>query len=766
MKKQLAKVVLGALACASLVIPTGMAFAANDASSDANATYEVSSGSLDWGVRESFRKYLTGAIAKGSVETTDGASTNEDGTYKFSATGGSYDANANTGTVNYKGTVHFTGHSGLLDLTFSNPTLKITSSTTADLMMDVKSKALGASEVTDYGNVKLADVTLSSAAISAQTLTVTASKVTLAKDGVQPFANFYSEGTQLDNLTSSLSVTLKASETATVTPTATSSETPSATSEATESTTSEATPSITVSEAPYQGGSVTVTGKNFSIDSPGIYVAWTVNPAQGATLYSLGREALSGAVAVYPPTDSAEAGKNYFNQDGSFSVELSGLPAYAEGQTVVVMTSKAHGQGLTDTSQNTQAVVSYAAAAVETTTAQPSETTTTATSKWPAEAGDTSKVELSATQVTDGKVTVTGKNFPTTAPGIYIALVPASAPSFYEYFTEPDSSAYNVFWVATSITADAPENHMLRMDENGNFTATFTLLNTTDEWKVITSRAHGVGKTDPSLDFSLPISYTQSTSINATVTDLDESAGNTSSSADQTTSGSTSAATETNEGSKLSTTLKINSGSLLWGVRKSFTTYIRGSIANGDWTTSNGVTWTGSQFSFPVSSGTYDRATKSGTVSYSGTIHFTGHNGILDLTLSNPRLVISGSSAKLYLTVSSSDTSGNKTNYGEVYFADVTLSKVNASDNSLSLASSSVNLTATGAKAFAGFYSTGEQMDNLSSELSGSLLTQAEASVLAKTGAELNNALLIAGILSALGAAVLVVGRQRKESLR
>ena len=158
---------------------------------------------------------------------------------------------------------------------------------------------------------------------------------------------------------------------------------------------------------------------------------------------------------------------------------------------------------------------------------------------------------------------------------------------------------------------------------------------------------------------------------------------------------------------------KVTAGSLRWGLRTSFTSYLRGPIANGSWKLSNGADWNGSAFTFPLRSGSFDPATKSGTLNYSGTVHMTGHNGILDMTISNPALVIKGSTGHVYMTVKSSSMDGRKTDYGRVDFATFSAS----TSGNVKINGSSVKLTAQGAKAFAGFYKTGEPMDSLSSSL-------------------------------------------------
>lgn len=159
--------------------------------------------------------------------------------------------------------------------------------------------------------------------------------------------------------------------------------------------------------------------------------------------------------------------------------------------------------------------------------------------------------------------------------------------------------------------------------------------------------------------------------------------------------------------------MRITSGNLSWGVRSSFTSYIRG-LAKGGWDLA-GVSWDGSDFNFPVAGGVYNTATRSGTIYYSGTVHFYGHKGVLDVTIANPVLEINGNSGDLYMTVNGSDTSGNKFALGRVHFASVYFNGVYASNGSLSFDGATVTLSGSGAQAFAGFYGAGEALDAMSS---------------------------------------------------
>ncbi|RRD51897.1 hypothetical protein EII12_06780 [Buchananella hordeovulneris] len=214
----------------------------------------------------------------------------------------------------------------------------------------------------------------------------------------------------------------------------------------------------------------------------------------------------------------------------------------------------------------------------------------------------------------------------------------------------------------------------------------------------------------------------------------------------------------------------ITAGTLKWALRESFTTYIRGSIAKGSWEL-NGAQWDGTQFAFPAADGNFDVAKKSGRINYSGSVHFTGHNGILDLKISNPSLVVNGNSGELYLTVSGSDMSGKKFDLGNVRFANVSFSEVKTEGETLKLAGAEVTLTDEGAKAFAGFYKAGEKLAGLTSELKTAPASSCDPATgkltrhpLAKTGADAQGLALVASFLLACGAALVVAQRKAKRS--
>ncbi len=198
-----------ATATTGLLVASGLAIApavANAAPGDG----EVANATLDWGVKTSFRNYITSPIAKGSV-TNLGATT---GSGPYSWTGG-------TGTANLDGTgvdvafgendgVHFQGHAegeeSILDLTFTQPQLKVTSPTTAELYLDVDGRefvdttTLG--EFYSFDDVHFADVTLPAPTVSGSTYTWTNAAATMTADGLDAFGGFYNASTAgLDPIT-------------------------------------------------------------------------------------------------------------------------------------------------------------------------------------------------------------------------------------------------------------------------------------------------------------------------------------------------------------------------------------------------------------------------------------------------------------------------------------------------------------------------------------------------------------------------------------
>src|SRR5690625_1683133 len=166
----------------------------------------VTDASLTWGVKESFRNYLTGPIAGGQVTTLGSTS----GTGPFTWTGGSGEAvddgsAADVGFGEGNG-VHFQGHEMeggyALDLAFTNPRVVITSPGSGELRMDVKGREFaGTTTVGDeyvLTNVPLAELELSDPEVSEDELEWTGVSATLTEQGQEAFGGFYQPGEALD----------------------------------------------------------------------------------------------------------------------------------------------------------------------------------------------------------------------------------------------------------------------------------------------------------------------------------------------------------------------------------------------------------------------------------------------------------------------------------------------------------------------------------------------------------------------------------------
>lgn len=162
---------------------------------------------------------------------------------------------------------------------------------------------------------------------------------------------------------------------------------------------------------------------------------------------------------------------------------------------------------------------------------------------------------------------------------------------------------------------------------------------------------------------------------------------------------------------------EVTGGTLSWGLKESFRSYISGSIANGSWEPSDGATYETPEFTWSSATGTIDPDAGTGTVSFTGTVNFTGHDGVLDLTLANPTIEFEGDGeAALMLDARSTDVEGEVTvDEDQVWFAAVTVEDPLAPvDNRLELAAMPAALTNSGANAFAGFYEAEADLDPVS----------------------------------------------------
>ncbi|MGV0396825.1 HtaA domain-containing protein [Corynebacterium suicordis] len=155
----------------------------------------VTSSKAQWGVRESFRNYLTSSTAKGSWQT--GGVGENNGIFQFSGNSGAVNPSQKSGSVLYPGTIHFTGHGGTLDIKFSNMEIQFNGNS-GQLLVNARSNTTEG-QARDFGRIALANLSFSSLETSATSASGTATP-TLTAVGSEAFGSFYSAGEALDQL--------------------------------------------------------------------------------------------------------------------------------------------------------------------------------------------------------------------------------------------------------------------------------------------------------------------------------------------------------------------------------------------------------------------------------------------------------------------------------------------------------------------------------------------------------------------------------------
>lgn len=146
----------------------------------------VSGASIQWGVKESFRSYVTGPIARGSVAGGWGAGS------------GAYNPTDDRGRVGFGGSVSYTGHGGQLDLTLSDPRVQVTGASSATLYLTVRSKGFNGAPDVNASGVAFATLSLPAPTESASRIGWSGASATMTAAGAEAFAGFYSAGTALD----------------------------------------------------------------------------------------------------------------------------------------------------------------------------------------------------------------------------------------------------------------------------------------------------------------------------------------------------------------------------------------------------------------------------------------------------------------------------------------------------------------------------------------------------------------------------------------
>ncbi|WP_151482738.1 HtaA domain-containing protein [Streptomyces albicerus] len=159
----------------------------------------IEDGAVDWGVRRTFREYVTGTIAQGEWKLSGGA---QDGgaLFRFPEGSGTYDDEKRTLDASFAGAVRFTGKQGL-DLKLGAVRAKVADGGKGTLYADVTSA--GGTEK------KVPLVTFIARDLKPQDglARVTEAPTKLTADGAKAFGGMYKAGTEMDPVSLAVALT-------------------------------------------------------------------------------------------------------------------------------------------------------------------------------------------------------------------------------------------------------------------------------------------------------------------------------------------------------------------------------------------------------------------------------------------------------------------------------------------------------------------------------------------------------------------------------
>lgn len=173
----------------------------------------VTSGTLTWGVKDSWRSYVNGPIAAGRITVTAPATVagNNLVTWQEGRSEGVVDVDKGSGTITYRGTMRSEGHAGLgagngygLDQELKDMQIRLTSATTATLSAEVTQSQYSAFPRMTGQRVELAKLQFTKQALQSGAV-VAQAKFTQA--GAAVYGNStsnYRENAAVDNVVFSL----------------------------------------------------------------------------------------------------------------------------------------------------------------------------------------------------------------------------------------------------------------------------------------------------------------------------------------------------------------------------------------------------------------------------------------------------------------------------------------------------------------------------------------------------------------------------------
>ena len=731
---------------------------------------------VNWGLKKSFRSYINGAFSQGSQELT-GVTTNEDGSYHFTSAKGTV-ANGEYSVTFTGSSIHYTAHHGLLEVIISDLSVTIKDGV-GTVRANVQSRPYNGNttpnDLVETKNMTLGTFNASGLKVEGNTITLPSvdeengTRVKLSEEATGAFAGFYKAGQELDALGFSATIVTKEAPAPSPEPSTEPSAKPTAapTAEPSSAPTSEAPkpadpkPAEPTSAAPSAAPTSAAPSSPAATTEPKREEKVTGNVVESGTLSWDIRESFlkyltgfaHGSVNVEGMEKTAAGGFKYTQASGVYNPETK------TGQINFAGTAEftGHNGQLKSTIKNMRLVVvngkGTLVADVDALTRDGKSVSKTGLA--------IAEVDLSGASVKDGvfsaqnaAVALTAEGSDVLFAGQYRGADNTMAPlSFSVKLSE--QTAENTVEVPRVSESKSSDN---KGSENGS--SDNSSSNSSDN-----SGANGSGS-GGSAGTSGSVSNGGSSSN-----------GSVSNNPAQPVCVPVTRTREVQEQGASDGTIK--SANLGWGVRDSFRNYVRGGIANGSWEL-NGTSYSSDAFNWSNGTGTFKGG--KGSISFSGSVRFTGHHGILDTTIANPRLEINGNTGTLYATMNSNDSSGKATNYGEVALLKVDLSGLQSSADAVSVNGAATTLTAEGAKAFAGFYDAGKDMAPLSfsATINGAKTTTKTVSEtvyegegcdpvtgkpLASTGASGVEGTLVAGFIAvAAGAGTVVYTRRRKKA--
>lgn len=731
---------------------------------------------VNWGLKKSFRSYINGAFSQGSQELT-GVTTNEDGSYHFTSAEGTV-ANGEYSVTFTGSSIHYTAHHGLLEVIISDLSVTIKDGV-GTVRANVQSRPYNGNttpnDLVETKNMTIGTFNASGLKVEGNTITLPSvdeengTRVKLSEEATGAFAGFYKAGQELDALGFSATIVTKEAPAPSPEPSTEPSAEPTAapTAEPSSAPTSEAPkptdpkPTDPTSAAPSAAPTSAAPSSPVATTEPKREEKVTGNVVESGTLSWDIRESFlkyltsfaHGSVNVEGMEKTAAGGFKYTQASGVYNPETK------TGQINFAGTAEftGHNGQLKSTIKNMRLVVvngkGTLVADVDALTRDGKSVSKTGLA--------IAEVDLSGASVKDGvfsaqnaAVALTAEGSDVLFAGQYRGADNAMAPlSFSVKLSEQTAeNTVEVPRVSENKSSDNKGSENGSSDNSSSNTSGNSGTNgsgsngsagTSGSVSNGGSSSNGSVSNNPAQPVCVPVTRTR----------------------------------EVQEQGASDGTIK--SANLGWGVRDSFRNYVRGGIANGSWEL-NGTSYSSDAFNWSNGTGTFKGG--KGSISFSGSVRFTGHHGILDTTIANPRLEINGNSGTLYATMNSNDPSGKATNYGEVALLKVDLSGLQSSSDAVSVNGAATTLTAEGAKAFAGFYDAGKDMAPLSfsAAINGAKTTTKTVSEtvyegegcdpvtgkpLASTGASGVEGTLVAGFIAvAAGAGTVVYTRRRKKA--